>query len=114
MKAISAKRLCAAFIVLLLVAGAVLAAVCSGGAGEADAASLRQGSTGDKVSEMQRKLKNWGYYDGAVDGIVGSGTREAVIYFQRVNGLGADGELDPLVRLAVAVGADMYPDDLGG
>ena len=69
MKAISAKRICAALIVLLLVAGAVLAAVCSGGAGEADAASLRQGSTGDKVSEMQRKLKNWGYYDGAVDGI---------------------------------------------
>ena len=50
MKAISAKRLCAALIVLLLVAGAFVAAVCSGGAGEADAASLRQGSTGDKVS----------------------------------------------------------------
>ena len=112
MKAISAKRLCAALIVLLLVAGAVLAAVCSGSAGEADAASLRQGSTGDKVSEMQRKLKNWGYYDGAVDGIFGSGTREAVIYFQRVNGLSADGIVGSAT--AAALGMSSSSSSPGG
>lgn len=57
----------------------------------ASAALLKQGSTGSEVSTMQRKLKNWGYYNGAVDGIFGSQTKAAVIYFQKKNGLTADG-----------------------
>lgn len=52
---------------------------------------LKQGSTGSYVSTMQRKLKNWGYYSGSVDGIFGSQTLKAVKYFQRKNGLVADG-----------------------
>ena len=48
----------------------------------APAAVLRQGSTGGEVKEVQRRLKNWGYYSGAVDGIFGSGTKKAVILFQ--------------------------------
>ncbi len=56
-----------------------------------EAAVLRQGSTGGEVKEVQRRLKNWGYYSGAVDGIFGFGTRKAVIYFQQKNGLTADG-----------------------
>lgn len=56
-----------------------------------DAAVLRQGSTGGEVKEVQRRLKNWGYYTGAVDGIFGSGTKKAVIAFQKKNGLTADG-----------------------
>lgn len=56
-----------------------------------EAAVLRQGSTGGEVKEVQRRLKNWGYYSGAVDGIFGAGTRKAVIYFQQKNGLTADG-----------------------
>ncbi|MBQ9709031.1 MAG: spore cortex-lytic enzyme [Clostridia bacterium] len=52
---------------------------------------LRQGSSGQEVRTMQQKLKNWGYYTGAVDGIFGSQTRKAVIYFQRKNGLTPDG-----------------------
>ena len=57
----------------------------------AQAATYRQGSTGGEVRTIQSKLKNWGYYDGAVDGIYGSQTTEAVKYFQRKNGLSADG-----------------------
>ena len=57
----------------------------------ASAVVLKQGSTGSTVSTMQKKLKNWGYYKGAVDGIFGSQTREAVKYFQRKNGLTVDG-----------------------
>lgn len=53
--------------------------------------ALKQGSSGAEVKTMQRKLKNWGYYSGAVDGIFGSQTKKAVIYFQRKNGLVADG-----------------------
>ena len=55
------------------------------------AATYRQGSTGEEVRTIQDKLKRWGYYDGQVDGIFGSGTRQAVIKFQRTNGLTADG-----------------------
>ncbi len=56
-----------------------------------EAAVLRQGSKGGEVKEVQRRLKNWGYYSGAVDGIYGSGTKKAVILFQKKNGLTADG-----------------------
>ena len=54
-------------------------------------AALRQGSSGADVKTMQRKLKNWGYYNGAIDGIFGAQTKKAVIYFQRKNGLTPDG-----------------------
>lgn len=56
-----------------------------------ETAVLRQGSTGSEVQEVQRRLRNWGYYSGAVDGIFGAGTRRAVIAFQQKNGLTADG-----------------------
>lgn len=52
---------------------------------------LKQGSRGETVKTMQRKLKNWGYYTGSIDGIFGSKTKDAVKYFQRKNGLTADG-----------------------
>lgn len=55
------------------------------------AATLKVGSTGTQVKTMQTKLKNWGYYTGAVDGIFGPKTKEAVKYFQRKNGLTVDG-----------------------
>lgn len=57
----------------------------------ARAATYRQGSTGEQVRIIQDKLKRWGYYDGAVDGIFGSATAKAVRYFQRSNGLKVDG-----------------------
>lgn len=55
------------------------------------AAVYQQGSNGSTVKTIQRKLKNWGYYKGSVDGIFGSQTKEAVKYFQRKNGLKVDG-----------------------
>ena len=51
----------------------------------------RYGSRGSEVSQIQTKLKRWGYYSGAVDGIYGSQTLAAVKYFQRTNGLTVDG-----------------------
>ncbi len=56
-----------------------------------EAAVLKQGSRGSEVKEVQRRLKQWGYYTGAVDGIFGAGTKTAVIAFQKKNGLTADG-----------------------
>ncbi len=54
-------------------------------------AVLRKGSKGNEVKEVQRRLKQWGYYSGSVDGVFGAGTRAAVIAFQKKNGLTADG-----------------------
>lgn len=54
-------------------------------------AVLKQGAKGGEVKELQRRLKQWGYYDGPVDGVYGAKTVEAVKYFQKKNGLTADG-----------------------
>lgn len=54
-------------------------------------AAYSRGSSGAKVKEIQAKLKKWGYYTGAIDGIYGSKTVAAVKYFQRTNGLKVDG-----------------------
>ncbi len=51
----------------------------------------RFGSSGNEVTQIQTKLKNWGYYNGTVDGIYGSRTVAAVKSFQRSNGLTVDG-----------------------
>ena len=51
----------------------------------------KYGSKGEEVRQIQTKLKRWGYYNGNVDGIFGSGTLEAVKWFQRKNGLQVDG-----------------------
>ena len=49
------------------------------------------GSHSDEVVAIQQKLKEKGYYNYTVDGIFGTRTRNAVISFQRDNGLAADG-----------------------
>ncbi len=54
-------------------------------------AVLKQGAKGGEVKEVQRRLKQWGYYTGAVDGVYGPATAEAVKKFQRKNRLTADG-----------------------
>ncbi len=51
----------------------------------------KYGSRGNEVTQIQTKLKRWGYYKGNIDGIYGSQTLEAVKYFQRKNGLAVDG-----------------------
>lgn len=54
-------------------------------------AAYRKGSSGSVVTQIQKKLKEWGYYDGDADGVFGSRTEKAVISFQKKNGLTADG-----------------------
>ncbi len=57
----------------------------------AEAVAYKLGSQGSTVSQIQTKLKNWGYYSGSVDGIYGTQTQAAVKKFQQKNGLTADG-----------------------
>lgn len=51
----------------------------------------KYGSRGSEVTQIQTKLKRWGYYNGNIDGIYGTQTLNAVKYFQRKNGLAVDG-----------------------
>lgn len=52
---------------------------------------IKSGSRGNEVYTIQSKLKNWSYTSSSPDGVYGSNTKEAVMYFQRKNGLTADG-----------------------
>ena len=58
---------------------------------EAGAVAYRQGSSRSVVTRIQQRLRDWGYYTYAVDGIYGSRTTAAVKKFQKANGLTADG-----------------------
>ena len=46
------------------------------------------------AARVQRQLAVGGYYDGAIDGVVGEGTRRAIRSYQRANGLPVDGHID--------------------
>ncbi len=63
----------------------------------------KYGSRGNEVTQIQSKLKRWGYYNGSVDGIYGSQTQAAVKYFQRKNGLTADGIAGPATLKAMGI-----------
>ena len=83
-------------------AGTPTAAFSDGGFGASAAIPSEQGtsisvkasvgpSEKPKTSEVQRALKNAGFYQGALDGKMGPRTRQAVKEFQRVHGLHDDG-----------------------
>jgi len=48
---------------------------------------LRWGSRGEAVRTLQWRLQQWGYYTGAIDGVYGAKTYDAVVRFQRQNGV---------------------------
>lgn len=54
--------------------------------------TLKEGSSGTRVKELQQRLKDLGYYKGSVDGKFGAGTTAAVKAFQKANNLTADGK----------------------
>ncbi|GHU78823.1 hypothetical protein AGMMS49992_30120 [Clostridia bacterium] len=53
--------------------------------------TLKQGMKSTEVEDMQRALYQLGYYNGAIDGSFGNGTKTAVTAFQKANGLTSDG-----------------------
>lgn len=84
-----------------------------------EAASLYWGTKGDKVYDVQRRLKEWGYYDGPIDGTYGGGTFTAVKEFQRKHGLTPDGVVGKAtaaamgIRLGETIGASNYQSSRG-
>ena len=60
--------------------------------------TLSSGSTGAEVRALQEALKELGFYTASVDGQFGSGTRNAVMAFQRMNGLNGSGIADAAMQ----------------
>lgn len=63
----------------------------------------KYGSNSEEVKQIQTKLKRWGYYNGAIDGIFGSKTLSAVKWFQSANGLQVDGIAGPKTLAAMGI-----------
>lgn len=94
------KRLCLVLAVLLSVSMVLVALVPA-----VEAASYKKGSSGAVVTQIQTKLKSWGYYTGTVDGIYGSGTERSVRAFQQKNGLTVDGKAGDQTLAAMGLSA---------
>ena len=75
--------------------------------------TLKKGMEGEDVKALQDKLRMLGYLDGTPDGIFGSQTEDAVVMFQAVNHLTADGlagaKTLELLYSASALSADHIP-----
>ena len=63
--------------------------------------TLKAGSNGAQVKELQRALAQLGYKPGTVDGIFGPNTEAAVVRFQTAAKLAADGVVGPLTLAAL-------------
>lgn len=70
---------------------------------QADLAAAAWGDKGAQVTLIQQKLKQYGYFSGTVDGIFGQDTYNAVTYFQRKNGLTADGVVGKSTAAALGI-----------
>jgi len=57
--------------------------------------TLKEGSKGNNVKKLQKKLKELGFSPGKVDGKFGPATEAAVIAFQKSEGLLSDGIVGP-------------------
>ena len=101
------KRMWTAGLCVMLAVCAVTASLTS-----AWGDAYKKGASGATVTEIQTRLKNWGYYSGEVDGMFGSATEKAVKYFQQKNGLTADGVVG--TQTLAALGINGGGGDLSG
>lgn len=69
----------------------------------ADAVVVAWGDKGDQVTLIQQKLKQYGYFSGTVDGVFGKQTYDAVVWFQRKNGLKVDGAVGESTAAALGI-----------
>ena len=101
------KKIILISISVFLIAVTLLSTICIYKKYEEQNATLetlsKYGSRGSEVTQIQTKLKRWGYYTGSIDGIYGTQTVNAVKYFQRKNGLTADGIAGPATLKAMGI-----------
>ncbi|CAN5476224.1 hypothetical protein BH18ACT1_BH18ACT1_16710 [soil metagenome] len=77
-------------------------------------AGLTRGASGPEVEALQRRLVELRFDPGPVDGRFGSGTLAAVLGFQSLHGMEADGVVGPMVEAALAAPAAVAPLVPGG
>ncbi len=61
------------------------------------------GDRGADVIKIQQRLRQYGYMDAPADGIFGQATYNAVVWFQKKNGLKADGVVGPATAAALGI-----------
>ena len=66
-------------------------------------AAVAWGDQGADVTRIQQRLRQYGYMDAPADGIFGQATYDAVVWFQRKNGLRADGVVGPATAAALGI-----------
>jgi peptidoglycan hydrolase-like protein with peptidoglycan-binding domain len=63
--------------------------------------TLKKGSKGQAVKDLQEALKALGFDVGAVDGVFGKKTEDAVKAFQKLQGIDADGIVGPITWINI-------------
>ena len=66
-------------------------------------AQVAWGSKGEDVRKVQQKLIQYGYMTGSADGVFGKATYDAVVWFQRKNGLNVDGVVGASTAAALGI-----------
>jgi peptidoglycan hydrolase-like protein with peptidoglycan-binding domain len=66
-----------------------------------DRPTIKSGTKGAVVEELQRRLRDAGYEPGKIDGIFGPRTKATVIAFQRACGIETDGVCGPMTWRAL-------------
>ncbi|MBP5165745.1 MAG: spore cortex-lytic enzyme [Oscillospiraceae bacterium] len=78
---------------------------------QTQAVTYKQGSAGSVVTQIQKKLSQWGYYKYDIDGIYGSRTTAAVKNFQKANGLTVDGISGKQTLAAMGISSGATAED---
>jgi hypothetical protein len=91
------KLLVRCIVALLMVAIMPLSALGS----DYGTKDLSQGSRGSAVSQLQKDLTTLGFYQRSIDGWFGPYTHDAVISFQKSQGLKRDGIVGPITKKAL-------------
>lgn len=73
---------------------------------KSDAYAMGLGSSGERVSAVQRALKNKGYYSGEINGIYDFSTRKGIKRFQLANGIEPNGEADNKTVTALGLNSE--------
>lgn len=66
--------------------------------------TLRRGSRGQQVTDLQNRLNSLGYWCGRADGRFGASVQQAVYALQKAAGLSRDGRVGPKTRQALDAG----------
>ena len=76
--------------------------------------TLEQGEHGDEITALQQRLDELGFWLGTPDGTYGQLTRQAVLAFQKAQGLGRDGVAGPATLAALPTASRPTPREPGG